>query len=63
MTTDTGKCTTIYIRLDWIKLILLLIILHLDRTQVVPTDKGPLYIVTYNYIFHAPESNIVGYNT
>jgi len=35
----------------------------LDRTQVVPTDKGPLYIVTYNYIFHAPESNIVGYNT
>ena len=31
----------------------------MDRTQVIPTYKGPLHIFTYNYIFHAPASNNV----
>jgi len=31
----------------------------LDRTQVIPTYKGPLHIFTYNYIFHVPASNNV----
>jgi hypothetical protein len=30
-----------------------------DRTQVIPTYKGPLHIFTYNFIFHAPASNNV----
>jgi len=32
---------------------------HLDRTEVIPTYKGPLHIFAYNYIFHAPASNNV----
>jgi len=33
----------------------------MDRTQVIPTYKGPLHILTYNYIpvFLAPASNNV----
>jgi hypothetical protein len=31
----------------------------LDRTQVIPTYKGPLHIFTYNFIFHGPASNNV----
>ena len=34
----------------------------MDRTQVIPTYKGPLHIFTYNYMFHAPASNNVGYS-
>ena len=34
----------------------------MDRTQVIPTYKGPLHTFTYNYMFHAPASNNVGYS-
>ena len=34
----------------------------MDRTQVIPTYKGPLRTFTYNYMFHAPASNNVGYS-